>query len=408
MDEVVDEKYLYHSIKASARNLNSCHIVVAQRGAAQPDLPGVPSKQVVFSEFWIVGDDIQCREKASPTGTANAPWWAGFKPNQAPVNSATLTSSIAKGEVLRLHLSKSVGGERYTYTPARDKEPYPGILELNRPDGAVSSGFLPLVGLDREWTIATTLLEKVIRESKLDDWAIVGEEQIVKKKAIKVKVRSSAQQVHSTPRGDLGITAIWYVWFSKEDRYAPIRIEETLEYTLEGKAYPYQRAPTQRQYIASYEAMDFKEFPGEIFYPQSGREEVFLPDMTASLGFNGGEIADQILSKGSVIDPTPHYPYSNREWHVLELEYLDPATDLRCDPPDGVVVRDYVADRISIQGKTDEESKELLGMLPSGISSANMSSTASATRRLLICANVIIVCVLVIWAVRKRQKVNDG
>ena len=142
---------LHRQLQLTRRQLDSCQIVVANRGdqnRLNPDEYIHPD--VWFSDTWLSGDNAQQHLTVRKAGTGQTPWWTGFRPLDKPFTTTTVNQLEGRvycvrdsGKVQCADLTPAIGFDRSRYPilySARQKAQRPPLIP-----------FVPLAVRNRKW-----------------------------------------------------------------------------------------------------------------------------------------------------------------------------------------------------------------------------------------------------------------
>jgi hypothetical protein len=366
-----------------ARTLRDCHLVVVTRQENRvfrrdgklfvDSSPEGGSTQVSFFEVWLSGDDAQIQMRTQlGTGPGTAqPWWSEvpMAPSPSPLQSADLLQTDRFVAFLRGN-GEHLFAEFRPMPPTRPA-PTPGLYSRSRSHGVTSEPFVPLVGLQRSWRLPRGRggwpVVDLLAERPLAHWRVVRTEMRDNKELLYVEVASQDKPNEfplKTRRGTLAVWPIWKVWFSLDERLAPVRLEDSARYVFDGREFPLEYEKPAAPLIV-YEASDFFQIRPGVWFPRSGKQEQYRrsPDAPPSAPFDPDRLVDKLLAQNRKFVQTPYVLANRKEWRVLSLTLIPPRDDLWVDPPDGVSVHDLNTDRYHVQGKTDEESDKILGIV---------------------------------------------
>jgi hypothetical protein len=248
------------------------------------------------------------------------------------------------------------------------RAPTPGVYSRSRSPKRTSTPVVPLIGLHRNWQLPEDRglwpVVNLLAERPLEFWRVVRTDVRAKKELLYVEVASkNAASTFPLKRRQvtLAVLPIWKVWFSTQEGLAPVRIEESVRYAVDGREYPLEMAVTP---LLLYEASDHFQIRPGVWFPRSGKQEQFLRSPDAPpVPFDPDRMVDEMLATHKLVVNEPYVMTDRREWRVLDLKLIPPRNDLWFDAPNGVAVHTLDTNEYFVQGKTEEESRRILGVL---------------------------------------------
>jgi hypothetical protein len=365
-----------------ARTLRDCHLVVATRQENRAydhdgkffvdSSPEGGSTQVSFFEVWFSGDDAQIQMRTQlGTGPGTAqPWWSEvpMAPSPSPLQSADLLQTDRFVAFLRGN-GEHLFAEFRPIPPTRPA-PTPGLYSRSRSHGVTSEPFVPLVGLQRSWRLPLGRggwpVVDQLAERPLAHWRVVRTEMRDNKELLYVEVAlqdTPAEFPLKKRPGTLALWPIWRVWFAPQEGLAPVRVERSARYVFDGREFLLEFGKSTAP-VFVYEASDFFQIRPGVWFPRSGKEETCVRSPAAPpISFDPDRMVDKLLAQNGYVVEDPYVLMGRKEWRVLSLTLIPPRDDLWVEPPDGVSVYDLNTDRYHVQGKTDEESDKILGIV---------------------------------------------
>jgi peroxiredoxin len=360
---------LHRQLQLTRRQLDSCQIVVANRGDQTQLNPGEDiHPDVWFIDSWLSGDNAQQHWKVR-AATGQTPWWTGFRPLEKPLTSATVNQ--LEGGAYCVRDSGDIQCADLRPTNGFDGTLYPILYSASQKAGRPPlTPFVPLAVHDRKWNPYSGLANAVddIARLPLSQWKVLRFDQIGDKKVVLVELakagkgKSIACKRHS---GALTIMPTWLAWFSLEPTYFPLKIDSSAWYEWQGKRYDVEQTKdtsTTRRFTAG----ELTDFGNGLWFPRSGSERTYfypqgkVPPIEDSVD----ALVDGILKDGKAVWQDSLVMTTHRQWQVLKLEAIDPKTSLWIDPPKGACVLTMESGARRIEGLAEEESRKLLGISP--------------------------------------------
>ena len=269
---------LHRQLQLTRRQLDSCRIVVANRGdqnRLNPDETIHPD--VWFSDTWLSGDNAQQHRMA---GTGQTPWWTGFRPLDKPFTTTTVNQ--LEGRVYCVRDSGKVQSADLSPAIGFDRSLYPILYSASQKAQRPLIPFVPLAVHNRKWNPyseyggAASAVDD-IAQVPLSQWKVLRFDQLGDKKVVLVEVmkepkgRAVPAKRHS---GTLTIMPIWLAWFSLEPTYFPLKVESAAWYEWQGKRYDFER--TEYSAMVRFTAGDLTDYGSGFFgFPGPDRRKPF-------------------------------------------------------------------------------------------------------------------------------------
>jgi hypothetical protein len=381
---------LHHALRQAVGKLDRCHLVLATRvNSTSPEGRSV-GHDVQFFDVWMNADNVQLREVSAKPNDKEL-WWNGFQQQTEPLTKKKLSS--VEWRIVCVRTTGDIVWADFVRLPERPKFPNAALSTMSRrarvavAEGMIRSSqyatlystsrtvrrapnldfFVPLIELNRRWASGELAggspVVNDVSQVPFDKWRIVGKEHFAGTDVVKVEVPRGETFQFPLKRhvGALSFTSLWTCWFGVNDGFVARKIVNSVRYGIAGREYPYERAPGMPPLLV-YEASDVRQpIPG-VWFPMAGFQETYLPDYANTKPFDADVVVDSLVSRGKFVDHDVYRLSGRREWRVLNLATIPANLYLWIDPPDGTVIRSGETGALRIQGKSDEESRKILGV----------------------------------------------
>lgn len=408
--DLSDPKYLFHSLKKVARELHSCRLVVAYRESERDASVKGSEARVTFADLWVDGDAIQCKELRKKSSFTSPDWWKGYAWDSSPFSTDKLEQQVPSPSYLRLfddsHLPSFA-----TYTPSvPGNDVHIGVFNENKTTGAISNVQIPLIGLNRKWTVRSAELDLVLNESLPADWTLIENESLNGISTVKYRIVRNQREFSFGDGEKLFVAKVWYLWFSEAFEYVPIRIAATTEYLLDGAWYPLVSEKGDKVFSTVCDVSDVLKTSGGILYPRNGKQSQKTPmKIQGSIKtFDPGSVAKDLREKKRWVSKNHSFSENFSEWKVLELSKLEGGMKLWIDAPMSSLVMN--GNTVKIAGKSEVESNKILGSIPPAkkveIEKHAAASGFAGFRSVLVVAVIALGALSIVWLWRVRKERN--
>jgi hypothetical protein len=356
--DLKDAGFVFRSLEKLTREFDSCRLVVASRESTEGSQP-----DVVFSDIWIDGDSIQCKELKGKHFAKSPKWWDGYDWEPDPFSTNILVDQVLSPSFLRVFVDAHQP-KHSSFTPTvPGRENHIGVYSTEENTGAMSTVQIPLIGLNRKWDIRMTELDFVMTESSPEYWELIGNENLGDISTVKYRVVRIKREFIFGEQEKLFVADVWYLWFTESLEYLPMRMIATNEYLLDGTWYPLVGKNGEIVIRNLCELSDPIKINDRVSYPRNGKHIMKVPkNLRGKSSFNLQSIVEELRENGRLVDRNPAYLETVVDWKVLELKPIEKGMKLWIEAPLGSV--DISGNVFRITGKTDAESQKLLDSVP--------------------------------------------
>jgi len=393
---------LKQELQRSIAALESCHALVANRGDFSSLAEDRSGAGVTGFEFWISGEHLQMQQFPA-TQDASTEWFQRFEPRAKPLDSASL--GTIEGLTYLVRTDQTPNWVQFLRVPKSRPSAIPTNYLTSSTKRQLPLFLAPLIAVGRNWNlVGESPYVDSVAQAPISRWQILGKHELDGQEMLVVDVRTTETFVpvplkrHS---GSLELSPVWRCWFSLENGHCPMRITTSMRYRYGDKDFAAAVDPRSPNV---YRVSEVQNVYGDLWYPVAGAVESYgLDPKQKAVEFDPDAIVDEGVASGEVQDTSAYVLMIQREWRVTRLEPISPELPLWVAPPDGTLVVDLETDRMTIAGKSESESREILA--DEGILSPRPTGgTPSRSNRtwILLAINVIAIAGIV-WFLRRKS-----
>ncbi len=398
------------SLERVVRELDSCHVVAATRGNQVAMGDAAAKRPITFFDMWFSGDCAQLRRV--PAATEKENWWDDgvFRKYSSPISTADLEKVAGLKGCVKPDGPLRWAEWRDVPVAKRPASGFPSLYSCSAETSPIQVFYLPYIGVNRSWMLpersGSWLASDHLVRTDVNSWRIVGTDKTLSGECVVIEANSGpTSEFRLKDDADtLSVTPLWKAWFviDREKGFPLIRVQSSARYGFRNREYSLVRDDKSAPALIEYVADHFVKFSSTTWFPRNGRQRTFAPDPRSARQFDADRVSNELLSSGKFVDDEVLMLQTSREWHILQIEPIEPNNSLWFDAPINSCVHRVDTEDRYIEGVSREESDRRLGL---SLAPAGGLSGWRMWRNSLIAVNILIV---IIVAYRLLLRRNQG